>query len=364
MNTQLIPGGARFSPERLRLAREAAGLRKTDLSELVGASAASLSQYETGASKPRSGVVAQLAIALEVRTDFFFRQTPTPGAIEPHFRSLRSTPKWMRDQAHAECVLLWELLRLVDEYVVLPPYDVPEFPTDEDSTPDEVEATALAVRTAWEVPDGPIANMTRLVERHGVVVVGQRLDTAKIDAFSFDAGSHPLVVLGADKGDAARSRLDLGHELGHLVMHHDSEAGNGVLEDQANRFGAAFLAPAEQLAPELPATWDLEAYLALKHRWGMSVAALLYRARELGVMSRDRYRRAVTWMAKQGYRRSEPRPLRSVEEPELLRQALALVHELGLDEPAIAAKLGVAESRLERSLAGVQRPGGARIENS
>jgi len=55
-------------------------------------------------------------------------------------------------------------------------------------------------------------------------------------------------VLASDKGDAAVSRFDAAHELGHLIMHHDAEPGDLYMERQADAFAAAFLMPAETIA--------------------------------------------------------------------------------------------------------------------
>ena len=68
------------------------------------------------------------------------------------------------------------------------------------------------------------------------------------------AGIGPVVVLGTDKNDRARSRFDGAHELGHLVVHGDQIWGVKEVEHQAHAFAAAFLMPA--LGPGL-LTWRL-----------------------------------------------------------------------------------------------------------
>jgi hypothetical protein len=65
----------------------------------------------------------------------------------------------------------------------------------------------------------------RLLEGKGVIIVRPRVDTGDIDAFSTWAGGCPLVILASDKEDAARSRFDVAHEFGHLVMPPGCRAG-------------------------------------------------------------------------------------------------------------------------------------------
>ncbi|GAA3688320.1 hypothetical protein GCM10022267_88860 [Lentzea roselyniae] len=92
-------------------------------------------------------------------------------------------------------------------------------------------------------------------------------------------------ALGADKGLRDRSRFDAAHELGHLVLRGaDGPIADKATESQANEFAAAFLMPAEDIAHELPARLDWPALLRLKAKWHVSLAALLVRAKTLGVM--------------------------------------------------------------------------------
>jgi Zn-dependent peptidase ImmA (M78 family) len=120
-------------------------------------------------------------------------------------------------------------------------------------------------------------------------------------------------------------------------MHHDAEPGRHVVEKQAHRFAAAFMMPAEVIAEEFPARMSWPAYFTLKERWRVSLQALLYRARTLGALSPDAYRRAQIHIARQGWREAEPIPIGEPEQPALVRRALGLMKsELSMDEKSIA----------------------------
>jgi hypothetical protein len=56
----------------------------------------------------------------------------------------------------------------------------------------------------------------------------------------------------------------------------------------------------------------------------VSIAALMYRARELGRMSDSAYRRGVIWMSQEYGRRNEPGDLGEPEQPVMLRRAAEL----------------------------------------
>ncbi|MET7978293.1 ImmA/IrrE family metallo-endopeptidase [Streptomyces mirabilis] len=80
------------------------------------------------------------------------------------------------------------------------------------------------------------------------------LDNAVVEAFSLSFTDHPVVVLGADKNDRARSRFDGAHELTHLVLHGEQICGVKEVETQAHQFAAAFLMPADDIYDQLPNT--------------------------------------------------------------------------------------------------------------
>jgi Zn-dependent peptidase ImmA (M78 family) len=149
------------------------------------------------------------------------------------------------------------------------------------------------------------------------------LASSDVDAFSLPFGDRPIVVLGAEKNDRARSRFDAAHELGHLVIHGEQVWGLPAVERQAHQFAAAFLMPREDIIEQLPARADWPQLFALKRQWQVSLAALLMRARVLGRMNHGDYLTAIKAASARGWRRTEPVPLGPPEKPQLLGHVLA-----------------------------------------
>lgn len=333
-----------FDGRRLSLARRLRRLRRTALASRTSVTAAAITQYERGTARPTNAVLAELALALGMPADFFrqgrpIEQIPASGA---HFRSLRATPAIARDQALAFAEIALAVVDLLEQYVDLPA--VPEIvePVDDDPTPERIAAVAAATRSRLGVEPGPIPHMVRLLEAHGTVVLRLPADIdEKVDAFSTDLGHRPLVLLSPAKDDRARSRFDAAHELGHLVMHQDVEPGSKIIESQAHRFASEFLAPTPELEPDLPRKVDWDALLRAKTKWGLSLAALAYRAHDLGVWSEHSYRKANQYLAEQGY--PEPGPLGPPESPSMLGAAAALLadHGTGTAELAAVSRLTV-----------------------
>jgi len=307
---------------RLRLARESHGWTQGQLVAEMDPpiSPAALSQLERGLTKPNAATLVALADATGFPPEYFVRRDGD-HEIDGFFRSLRSAPARERKWALARAHLLHDLLLALDHHVQMPEPNYPSIAIGESGS---VEQIAASVRRAWGKPTKPIKNVVRLLERHGVVVARMPLRSHKLDAFSVRFPDWPIVVLGDDKRVTARSRFDAAHELGHLVMHSTADVGDKRAEDEAHRFAAAFLMPAEEIGPKLPTSADWGLLLDLKVEWGVSLGALLMRAKTLGIMSDYRYLSAVKFMSARGWRTREPgdEHLGRPEQPRLIDAAL------------------------------------------
>lgn len=326
MNPTATGAAAAFDPDRLKLARLAAGLRKNELADQVHVTPSAISQYENGLTKPSPTSLAGLALALGVPVGFFARRRPIDvlDHTAAHFRSLRASTQRERNQAFAHAVLIWDLVHALERHVRLPPRDIPNHTPPPHATRTHIETIADHVRTDWHLEPGPVGNTIRLLEAHGTIGSRLELGLHRVDAFSCDFGTHPVVVLAADKHNPYRSRWDTAHELGHLVMHHDHEPGDATLEHQANTFAAGFLLPAAHIADELPRRVDWDHLVDLKHTWGVSIRALLYRARTLKTLTDNTYRRAIITLNQHWGPHHEPGDPGTPEQPTLLRKALEL----------------------------------------
>lgn len=323
-----------FNGERLTMARQLAGLKKAHLASLIEMSPASVTAWESGAKQPNRATVAKLALALKVEPQFFGGGSP-PRVNRPHFRSLRSTPQIAQDEAEAYGQFVAEVAGMLENAVEFPEALLPDLPVDADERSMTPEDAAREARGFFGVPPGPVQHVLRLAERSGVVVVFSEPGLAAIDAFSLHTATRPIIILNPVKDDYYRQRFDVAHELGHLIMHHDAEPGGKIAEEQANRFASEFLMPAEEIAPVLPTSTAGRAWAQLaelKEHWGVSLAALLYRARALGVMGDVSYRNAMIRMSQNGWRRAEPGRVASLEMPSMLPRAREVMSSAGIDD--------------------------------
>ena len=303
-----------FDRTRLRIARELSTWSQAQLAAKADVTPAAISQFESGAARPKPETAVLLSELLNVPVEFFY--APTTDSHEGFFRSLRRTSVADRRRARAIGHVAHDLVLHAADAQMFSAHGVPQIPASGlDAGISEIEQIAARVRSAWSLPAGPVVDVVELLEKHGVGVIRLPLGNTDVDAFSLPFTGHPVVVLGTDKNDRARSRFDCAHELGHLVLHGEQIWGVKEVETQAHQFAAAFLMPADEIYDELPSRVDWQAFFQLKRRWEVSLAALLMRAKTLGKMDDRSYLTAVKTISARGWRRVEPIPLGQPEHP-------------------------------------------------
>lgn len=330
-----------FVGSRLKLARQLAGLRKVELAAQIEKTPTAIAGYESGRTRPAPATVAQLSVALGVEPSFFLATPSTmlsPSSnVIPHFRSLRTTTQVVRDQATAYGWIVHDIVQTLERYVDMPQCRIPSLPVPVDSeTTSEPVIAAQELRKAWGIEKGPIAHLLRSAENNGIVAAFGPAQSASVDAYSFETPHRPIVILNPIKDDYYRQRFDLAHELGHLVMHLDVEPGGRLVELQAHHFASELLMPESEIIGQLPRRLNWSQLLTLKEYWGVSMQALLYRARELGTLSDITYRNAMIRMSKEGWRRQEPGRHPGLEQPSILPKSLELLESAGIAAVIIA----------------------------
>lgn len=351
-----------FDPARFLQARRLAGQTKRAVAEALRVSPTAVSQWESGVTAPRPDHMGRLADFLDVPVSFLTVGRPYARleADAAHFRSLRSTPARERDKAIAFTEQVWELTFALEKRVQFPPVDLPGFTGGEvehTNFPTEPQAAARALRNYWGLGDGPVPQMVRLMEKHGIVATLVPFAggaTATVDAFSTSRLPRPVVVLTPDRAnDVYRHRFTAAHELGHLLLHADDAPGDPVREKEADKFAAEFLTPTASIVPSLPPRMDLHALDKLSSEWGVSVESLVYRCREVGSISESTYRRAfqrINQLRQVGLFRPEPATAHPGEVPVLLSQAFGVAESGGLTIADLAREMQCSPRRVRMLL--------------
>lgn len=296
--------------ERLLRSRNAAGLSMQALANQVGLSANMIKKYEHNLSMPSSGNLLKLSKALGVRSEYFFRSN-VPELREVEFRKKSTTNAGLIKQIKADVLdqaeRWFELANLWPNFPIQP-FEQPDWVPASIKQLDSAEALANLVREHWQLGMGPISDLIDVLESKGIlVIISAVADNKMLDGLQARIGDKPVIVISSQMpGD--RQRFTLAHELGHLLMH--DRLSDGVDEEKAcNRFAGCFLLPSESLKKEIGAyrhNFELAELDFIKHEYGISMQACIYRAFDCGIIS-ESYRLALfRHFSAKGWRVSEP----------------------------------------------------------
>ena len=331
-----------FIGDKLRQARIYNGLTLKELGEMVHATRQYIQQLECGAKSPSEKdptLELALAEALDVERGFFYDAVTSPIREEHcHFRKRRTTTETIKAQAIEQGNLFDKLVNYIDDKVGLPDMNFPDVEASSTSaaSAEEIESLAESMRTRWRLGlKSPISNMTRVLENAGVVATYFGNISDKIDAFSTPRKRH-IIVLNNTKGPF-HMRFDLAHECGHLIMHTGITTGDPQTEAEAHRFAQAFLLPRGIFMSEFEFLRygykiDWKTLLKKKEEWKVSMAAMLRRASDLGMMAPSKYRLACIERNKYYSREDKSEvgdDLITEETPEILNSALHYMKKNG-----------------------------------
>jgi Zn-dependent peptidase ImmA (M78 family)/DNA-binding XRE family transcriptional regulator len=341
-------------PERLKRAREAAGLSLRALAEQVDVSQTAIKKYEDGVNTPDSSQLIKLAKALGVRSEYFFRPFTVQLDETVEYRKRANTPAKLLKRIHADVIEQaerWhELTNLYPQFPVKP-FAVPVGLPATVNSLDEVEHIAALTREAWKLGEDPITDLVDVLETHGILVIFTALENEeKFDGLATHIAEQPVIVVSQSwAGD--RQRFTLAHELGHLLLH--ERLAEGLDEEKAcHRFAGALLLPATAILQQLGQQrrmieWQ-ELYL-LKHEFGLSMAGCLFRALHTDIISKPVFDQLWLRFSKHGWRKQEPNAPYPAEQTILFKQLVyRALAEDWIGESKAAELLGMPLARFHR----------------
>jgi Zn-dependent peptidase ImmA (M78 family)/DNA-binding XRE family transcriptional regulator len=306
--------------ERLKSARKMAGLSLQELSDRMDkpVSRQALSKYEQGKMQPDSSALLSLSSVLGVRPDYFFREPAHLSAIK--FRKHARLPEKERERIEAKSLDMLERYRELESCLGMDSSFVHPFPGAVLASFDDAGNFADKLREAWNLGIDPIPDVVEMLENYHVRVI--MIDTPDgFDGLSAWSGDIPVIVFNKNR-DIVRRRFTVLHEMAHLLFRCEA-ATPRENEKLAHAFAGAFLCPKESFLRsfgEKRTHFTERELLDMKEYFGISVQAIMVRAKGLDVISEFTYNNF--WIAWSKYRIHEPGEYRSKEEPARFRQLL------------------------------------------
>jgi len=323
-----------FNGNRLKNARLYRGLTVEELAEKTDVSKQTVSQYENGRIVPSFEKILSLSRELGFPYEYFIQQDFLKvKSGSTYFRSLLKTNKQYRIEQAIKMDHLAIIYSILKDYIEFPVLNLPRIQRYTSPT----EAGQI-LREFWGLGEEPISDMIRTLEENGIIVTMFRTSTDDIDAFSqlieIDGQDIFLVALSKNKDTAARTHFDVAHELGHIILHEWSEDVESLTREQfkerekeANEFAAAFLLPQTTFIRDVSAyPNNLDYYVQLKKKWKVSIAAMLYRSCDLGLITQNQYQYMIRIMQKKNWRKNEPYDnILKTAKPSLLSDAIKVL---------------------------------------
>ena len=319
----------KFNGKRLKEALQFREKKMTELADEIGISKQSLSLYANNGNTPPYENVVKISHALKFPTDFFMTEDYcTVATGNTYFRSQASATKKSRTSQKLKLEYVARMYEVLLNYINFPELNLPK--VDDFSLPDdiaeadsdkayaEIERLASEVRNFWGMGTGPIDNLQYFLESNGIIVTGFNDVASDIDAFSqqidIDGQEIYIIALAIGSKPIERLRFDMAHELGHILMHTWGEDNEDVSKDefnarekQANFFASALLLPRETFIRTISAyPTNVDYYKSLKKRWKVSMQAMMYRARQLGIISGNQFQYMMRIISKNRWRTKEP----------------------------------------------------------
>lgn len=331
---------APINSEALRLARESRGLPQADVSRNTGISQSLLSKMESGVVPSiESERLHALSDFLEYPPSFFVepRQIREIGSPCLYHRMRKTLPKKVLSQLDARM-----FVRHINVTHLLNGLDIDPDRMFHTLDPDEYGGSAVEVarrlRSAWRVSEGPIRNLTALIESAGGIVLMEGFGTRKLFGMScWTTHGHPLFFLNSAV-PTEDLRWTMAHELGHLTMH--GRPSDGDQEEQADAFAGELLAPQSIFGPQVRRL-TFQKLPQLKAYWRISMKAVIKRAEAIGMIDRAAAVRLYKQHSARGYTRGEPYQL-DPEPPTIISEAIRVhlqEHDYTATELAEAIRL-------------------------
>jgi len=320
-------------PERIREAREASGFTRETFADVLSVTVQAVGQYEVGQHTPGPEVMAKI-IALTAQPPAFFTsdRPRAAGAFGvPFWRSLARMKR--PDRLRIARRLEWaaDVVSYIERFIELPRLLLPavRLPDAADDI-EAIEAAAEQIRDEWGLGLSPIRHLAPTLESKGIVLIRELVNCEDMDAVSRWQTGRPYIFIADDKQSLPRENFNLAHELAHIILHAHIEVTSENLhtvERQADYFAGAFLLPRQSFVQEIVST-SIEYFTQLKSRWRVSIQAMIYRCKDLGILNKNQVAYLWRQINARGMRNREPLDdAFESEKPTLLGAALSMLIE-------------------------------------
>lgn len=294
--------------KRIKSARNLAGFSLRELSDkMVGiVSHNAIRKYEMGLMMPDSKVLLALANTLNVKTDYFFR----PYEVSIKNIEFRKKSKLLVKEANS---IKEKVTDSISNYIELEQFlnltvlFINPLQNIQISNGEDIELAVNLLLNDWKLGFNALPNVVELLEDKEIKVI-EIDDNDNFDGLSGWANTDIPVIVINKNFPVERKRLTALHELAHLLLVFNENVEHKEREKLCHRFAGAILMPRDTFIQELGSSRrdiSIPELIAIKETYGISMQAVMARAKDLGVITEDRFLRFRFWLNKDSNRRKE-----------------------------------------------------------
>lgn len=334
---------------QLTFARELRGYSQTDLSSSIkGLSQSNLSKFEKGLSVLSEDIQKKIIEFLNFPVEFFDKKINS--SIENgNYRKKATISKSDILKFENKCKLLGYIIDEMSESIEWPEFNFIPLNVEEGFSANYVANYNRKILKIQK--DNPVKDICMLLESNGIIIYEMNaLD--KFDGISFftDKG-FPVIVINKNFPND-RKRFTIAHELGHILLHNESNfpiseyRDDKIKEKEANEFASEFLMPENDIKNSLRGI-TLSDVAKLKSYWLTSMGSILRRAKDLKCITEDRYKYFMIEMSRNGFNRKEPIEV-TIDKPQCFKNGYLLFKdELSYSDNDFIATMSVPKDQLD-----------------
>lgn len=275
----------------IKTARHLRGLSMDDLCHLIGGcvSKQTISNYERGKSIPNRYFLDLIQSALCLPSHFFSESQPILDDVELRYHGKLPVKELIKlktiIQTSVSRYLHLETMLGLDNKYGNP------LVADTIACNNDVEFAASKLRDQWRLGDNAIPYLCSQLEYRGVRIIEIDFGDLSFDGMSgiIKHLEQPFIAINKNS-TIERRRFTVTHELGHILLNLSDTIENK--EKPCNYFAGAFLFPRSAIEYELGEcrkSITMEELISIKERYGISIAAIVHRAYDLGIIDRRYY---------------------------------------------------------------------------
>ncbi|KAA9349732.1 helix-turn-helix domain-containing protein [Larkinella humicola] len=282
--------------------RQQKGMTMEELATEVGVTKQAISHYENGVRTPDSITLLAIAKAFGYSIDRLV--TAHKVSFKLNYVNYREGMSLSMDQRTTVEELASNALANYMELEAIAkenrPFDNPLKDNDPIRTEHDAEKAAIQLRKRWKLGDGPLHNLVDVLEKKGIRIIKVKFGYAYThEGLSgwVDQRKFPVIILNDRPQDICRIRFTLLHELGHLLLIMADDLTIDVVEKLCNAFAGAIMLPTDILVAEFGrnrTAISMPELQRIKQLYGISVYAIMVRARRANLITIDAYQKWKT----------------------------------------------------------------------